>query len=275
MSSVSKTLELLAFFSALRPELGLSELSKLAQRDKATTYRHLQALEAAGLVEQISSSKRYRLGPALLQLAQIRETTVPRKAAAAPAMTELAEITGETTHVSVLSGSCLYPLAACESPRHSIRAVIDVQTYPLHATASGLCALAFGPSVLIKVALKNLQRLTPNTPKTAEELEHAINVTRDAGLSRTNESFEAGVRSIAAPLFDQTGLFAGAVSVASVAARYTPESERCIREQLMLASRTITRSWGGIVPDTIEAAWTRFLSRSSEVENTECTIQTS
>jgi len=251
MSSVSKTLELLAFFSALRPELGLSELSKLAQRDKATTYRHLQALEAAGLVEQISSSKRYRLGPALLQLAQIRETTVPRKAAAAPAMTELAEITGETTHVSVLSGSCL------------------------HATASGLCALAFGPSVLIKVALKNLQRLTPNTPKTAEELEHAINVTRDEGLSRTNESFEAGVRSIAAPLFDQTGLFAGAVSVASVAARYTPESERCIREQLMLASRTITRSWGGIVPDTIEAAWTRFLSRSSEVENTECTIQTS
>lgn len=244
-------------------------MCKLAQRDKATTYRHLQALEDAGFVEQNLLTKRYRIGPVVLQLAQTREKTVPRKAGAEPAMRELAEVTGETSHVSVLSGLTVYPLASCESPRHAIRAVIDIQTYSLHATASGLCALSFGPAGLFEVAQNDLQVFTSNTPPTVKELMQVIDRSRDAGLSCANESFETGVRSLSAPLFDQTGLFAGAVSVATVAARYTPELERCIHEQLMLASRNITRSWGGTIPDNIETAWARTLSRSHQAETTE------
>jgi len=269
MSSAAKTLELLAFFSPARPEIGLSQLCKLAHRDKATTYRHLQALEETGFVEQNPLTKRYRLGPALLQLAQIREKTVPRKVGAETAIMELAEVTGETSHVSVLSGTSVYPLTSCESPRHAIRAIIDIQTYSLHATASGLCALAFGPAELIDVAQKNLQAFTPNTATTVDELMQEVQATRERGLSCANQCYEAGVCSLSAPLFDQTGLFAGAVSVASVAARYTPELERCIHEQLVLASRRITRSWGGITPDNLETIWARTLSRSQEAETTE------
>ena len=51
-----------------QPELGLSKLCRLANRDKATTYRHLKVLEDAGFLEQSPLSKQYRLGPALLIL---------------------------------------------------------------------------------------------------------------------------------------------------------------------------------------------------------------
>ena len=121
-------------------------MCKLAGRDKATTYRHLQALEDAGFVEQNPTTKLYRLGPAVLQLAQTREVTVPRKAGAEAALMELAEATGETSHVSVLSGTTVYALTSCESPRHSTRAIIDIQTFPLHATASGLVRTGLWPS---------------------------------------------------------------------------------------------------------------------------------
>ena len=79
MSSATKALKLLSYFSTARPEIGLSQLCRLAQRDKATTYRHLQSLEAVGFVEQNPMTRQYRLGPALMHLSQVREITVPRK----------------------------------------------------------------------------------------------------------------------------------------------------------------------------------------------------
>lgn len=266
MSSAAKTLELLSYFSKARPEIGLSHLCRLAKRDKATTYRHLQALEGSGFIEQNSTTKQYRLGPALLQLAQTRESTVPRKAGVDAPLAALAEATGETSHVSVLSGLTLYPLVSCESPKHSTRAIIDIRTFALHATASGLCALAFGPAELMHVAQENMQVFTSNTAKTSQDLEHHIHATREAGFGRSNRSFEDEIHGISAPVFDQTGHFAGAVSVASVATRFTPELEQIIQQNLITASREITRNWGGHIPNFIEALWAKPLSSSYELE---------
>ena len=86
MSSAVKALRLLSHFSATRPEIGLSQLCRIAGRDKSTTYRYLQALETAGFIEQNSTTKQKRLGPALLQLAQDREEKNPRKDGAKSAM---------------------------------------------------------------------------------------------------------------------------------------------------------------------------------------------
>jgi len=267
MSSVTKTLELLAFFSELRPEIGLSQMCRLAKRDKATTYRHLQALEDMGFVEQSPASKQYRLGPAVLQLAQVRELTVPRKSGAKSALETLCRATGETSHVSVLSGTTLYPLMSCESDQHSTRVIIDSDTLPLHATASGHCALAFGPSELFDFAAGSLTRFTSHTVQDAQSLTQAIENVRKTGVGRTFRHFEDEVSSLSAPLFDQTGLLAGAVSVASVASRFTPEVEPRIQDSLILAAREITRNWGGTIPSEIEAAWAITTSRTPTLES--------
>ncbi len=264
MSSAAKTLKLLAYFSPSQPEIGLSQLCRMAGRDKATTYRHLQALEEVGFVEQNALTKHYRLGPAVLQLAQTREATVPRKAEAEAALARLADATGETAHVSVLSGSTLYALAWRESPKHATRAVIDIQTFPLHATASGLCTLAFGPAELIDIAAQTMLAFTSNTVTTPEALKRAVHSARDTGFGKSDRSFEDEIFSLSAPIFDQTGSFAGAVSVASVATRITPSLDRTIRQNLILASREITRNWGGTLPRSIEAAWAHTLSQELE-----------
>jgi len=268
MASVTKSLALLSYFSPTRPEIGLSQLCRLAKRDKATTYRHLQALEAAGFVEQNPSTRHYRLGPAVLQLAQVREATVPRKEGALPALEKLAAATGETAHATVLSGQTLYTLASCESPEHGTRAIIDINTLPLHATASGLCALAFGPEALFEIASATLERFTETTPTTTEDLAALVATIRETGFGRGNQTYEEEITGISAPIFDQSGLFAGAVSVASVASRFTPELEHRIKTQLVVASREITRNWGGTQPTHIEAAWAGSLSQSHALETT-------
>ena len=262
LSSATKTLELLAYFSTTRPEIGLSQLCKLAKRDKATTHRHLQALEKTGFVEKNPITKQYRLGPAVLQLAQTREATVPRKAGVQAPLFDLADATGETSHVTVLSGTTVYELMSCDSPKHGTRAIIDIQTFPLHATASGLCALAFGPEALIDVALNELQPFTRTTATTLEDLQAMVEAIRNTGFGRADRSFEDDVQGLSAPIFDQTGHFAGAVSVASVAARFTPDMERIIKTQLIITARQISNNWGGTVPTQIEAIWAKHFTPS-------------
>ena len=266
LSSAAKTLELLAYFSTTRPEIGLSQLCKLAKRDKATTYRHLQALEKTGFVEQNPMTKQYRLGPAILQLAQTREATVPRKAGVEAPLFDLADAAGETSHVTVLSGTTVYELMACDSPKHGTRAIIDIQTFPLHATASGLCALAFGPEMLMDVALNELQHFTDTTATTSQDLDAIIEAIRNTGFGRADRSFEDEVQGLSAPIFDQTGHFAGAISVASVAARFTPDLERIIKTQLVIAARQISNNWGGTLPAHIETIWAKHLTPTHELE---------
>ncbi len=266
MSAAAKTLELLSYFTPTRPEIGLSQLCRIAARDKATTYRHLQVLEKYGFVEQNPQTKQYRLGPAVMQLAQLREATVPRRKGAQTALTVLAAATGETAHATVLSGTTLYALASCESPMHGTRAIIDISTFPLHATASGICALAFGPAALFDVALTSLEAFTDKTPTTPEALAALVDNVRATGFSRADQSFEREIHGISVPVFDQTGLFAGTVSVASVASRVTPELERIIKTELVAASRDITRSWGGALPADIETTWAETLSHKNTLE---------
>lgn len=265
MSSAAKTLELLAYFTTARPEIGLSALCRLAGRDKATTYRHLQALEEVGFVEQNPASKMYRLGPAVLQLAQTREATVPRKAAAEAALARLAEASGETSHVTVLSGDTVYALASRESQTHATRVIIDVSIFPLHATASGHCALAFGPAALMEQVTGELEIFTPHTPRTAQQVAEAVAVVRNTGFARSDRHYGEDTYSISAPIFDHTGLFAGAVSVACVATRVTPDLAAHVQENLITAARDITRNWGGTLPHTVEAAWARTLSDILEI----------
>ncbi|MEP5728276.1 MAG: IclR family transcriptional regulator [Sulfitobacter sp.] len=268
MSSASKALGLLSLFSETKPEIGLSEMCRLAKRDKATTYRYLQTLEKAGFVEQSATSKAYRLGPALLQLGRMREATVPRKAGAETALATLVEMTGETAHVSVLSGSTMFALMSRESPKHSTRAVIDITTFPLHATASGICAIAFGPDELFAAACENFQAFTDTTPMTAQAIETLVCMARTSGLARSDGRFEKDINSMSAPLFDHTGQFAGAVSVASVASRFTPEQENITKVATITASREITKSWGGAIPSDIENAWANALSSHPELDTT-------
>ncbi len=269
MSSTVKTLELLSYFSPARPEIGLSQLCRLAHRDKATTHRHLQALEETGFVERNAASRRYRLGPVVLQLAQIREHTVPRKTSARAALIQLCDATGETAHLSVLSRKTLYVFDSCKSPDHGGREIMDVQSFPLHATASGLCALAFGSPSLMKIALDALTPFTAQTVTTAEALLQNVQTVRDTGFSYADRTFKDDIYGIAVPVFDKMGAFAGAVtvSVACAARRDDPEITECTQQNLVIASREITRNWGGVVPDALEEAWAKSLPPSQILES--------
>ena len=254
MSTIAKAMELLDFFSLDRPEIGLSDFHRLARRDKATTFRHLSALESVGLLEQNPATRAYRIGPAVLRLAHMREVTLPRHAGLRVALPRLAEATGETAHASLLDATGLTTLAHHEAPQHSARVVLHESRLPLHATASGIAALAFGGEDLMKRALAAMPAYTETTARSPEDLAAAVARARASGIAISNQTFETGVTGFAAPLFDSSGI-AGAVAVAAVSSRVTPGLQTLILTELIQAAETISANWGGSIPPALAAAW--------------------
>jgi len=153
-STVDKALTLLGFFTERRSAAGLSELARLSGFNKATTLRFLNSLEAKGFVEQDAATRAYHLGPAFLRFAQVRESSFPFARAVRDILHGLVEKTGETAHVSALSGGVLANIDRVESKR-SNRVVLDPgEVLPFHATASGIVYLAFADPDVTGAALK-------------------------------------------------------------------------------------------------------------------------
>ncbi len=249
MQTVDKAFELLGLFSERRPQFGLSELARLAGFDKATTRRLLLALSKHGLVEQDPRDKRYRLGPGVLRLARVREATAPLASVAAPLLQRLAECSGETAHLTVLAGALISTVAVEESHR-SNRVTMEIgEVLPLHATASGLVALAFAADAVVN-ALEpgGLQAYTENTRTSARELRTMIHSARQQGFVVNEGWYEPDVCSVAAPFFDQHRKALGAVAVAAPSTRFSNEEQATIRTLVLNAAAELTTRIGGSPP---------------------------
>lgn len=256
MQTVDKAVSLLGFFSTAEPEIGLSELGRLSGFDKAATRRFLVALAKHGFIEQNPDNKRYRLGPAFLRLARIREATVPFTSIVQPLLDRLVSDTGETAHASHLAEGHLVTLATAEPQRATRVSVNPSEALPLHATASGLACLAFMSPAEAEALLKRggIGRHTGQTATSLRDIKRLIQATRERGFGRADRSFEDEVIGTAAPIFDWAGKPIGAVAVASVASRFTPELDRTITHAVLDAAVRVTRDTGGAVHARVAAA---------------------
>lgn len=257
MTTVAKALDLLGLFDRARPYIGLSEIARLSGLNKATCHRLLGDLVAAGLLEQVGPAREYRLGPAVLRLAMLREATVPMRSAARPELERLAEATGETSHVSVLSGQRLKPLDHAYSSRHPMRVIMsDADDLPFHATASGLAVLAALPDAQGAMLLSgDLARLTPMTETDPARLAARIDLARRRGFAESLGGYQVDVHSLAVPLFGADEACAGALAVAAPGLRMTETARALIRAELGRAALTITAHWGGVPPEDFAARW--------------------
>jgi DNA-binding IclR family transcriptional regulator len=257
MGTVGKALDLLDLFTRQRAQAGLSEIARLAGLNKATCHRLLTEMESRGLVEQVGPAREYRLGPALLRLASLRESAVPTRDAAMPVLRALADATGETAHLSLREGDKLVTIGFAYSTLHGTRvAMEDADILPWHATSSGHAVLAYleeaDRNALLSRPLDAHTRATLTDPAT---LRAAIAAIRTTGTAETKGTFEPDVQSVAVPLFGREGRVTGALGIVAPAARMTADLRRRIIRETTVAAAEIVDLWGGLVPPEVARAW--------------------
>lgn len=246
MSTIAKALNLLNTLADMRVEPGLSEIAQASGLDKATARRMLVELAGFGFIEQDPGTRRYRLGSAPVRLAEIRERRYPFATVVAPFARQLVERTGETVHVSEPAGDRLATVHV-EMSDYTHRVIIDPgQLLPFHATASGLAYL----SALIQAELAERLKLprvafTPATSVDAEEIKARLNDGRLRGYFISEEGYERGVKSVAAPILDGRGAPRGTISVAGPAVRFDRAKLEEFGEHVAETARQIERAlWG-------------------------------
>ena len=257
MGTVSKALKLLDYFSRSRPEIGLSDLMRLSGMNKATVYRLLSELQAHGVVEQVGAGRMYRLGPAVLRLAAVREATVPMREVATGALQRLSDATGETAHLSQVQGDRLATLAYTYSPAHGTAVRMeDAEFVPFHATSTGLAVLAFAaPAFRARILAAPLPAYTSDTPTDPADIRTRLDRIRNIGLAEMIGGFEADVHSLAVPLFDATAICIGAVAVATPTTRMTHDLRSRIIAELFDSAHHMAALWGGSLPDKLQKVW--------------------
>ena len=245
MQTVDKALGLLGYFSEGRPAIGLSEIARLSGFNKATARRFLLALEKHGFVEQDAKTRVYRLGPALLRLARVREAVSPVQAVVRPILEDLVSRIGETAHFSLYAGGSLATIGLVESTKSNRVMLERGEAIPLHATASGMAFMAFARPEIVDLALgKTLTGHTANTITDADELRNQLRSVRKAGVAVAKGSYEEGVYGIAAPVLGQAGFARGAVAVAAPASRAKRNVIAAIQPEVRRAATEITIAMG-------------------------------
>ncbi len=257
MGTITKALQLLDFFSREQPEIGLSQFQKLALRDKATVYRHLTELVDNGFLEQDQHSRNYRLGPAVLRLSNVRESTDPLRTTLDPLARQLSRRLNELVHVSVLQGDILATICYANHCSAALRVSFDEsELLPLHATSSGYAVLAFGPGTVVDdVCAGKLQSFTEHTVTDADALYAVVNETRQRGYSLSTGIKEDGVASCAAPVFNSASEAYGAISVTFPTVRGSHNQLLTLTSSLLATARLATVQTGGQLPDGLEAVW--------------------
>lgn len=246
--SVVKASQVLGAFTVDRPELGVAELSRILRLNKTVVQKLVLTLLDQRLLQQDLVSRKYRLGPRIVEIAGTFLAGNPLASEGSKCVQELAREIGYSTGLGVLDGSQVLYMQASEA-NATIRAASRMgDRMPLHATASGKCILAFLSESERDSILGNLvlEPFTPNTTTSPEVLLSELAAISKQGYAVNDGERIVGLCGVAAPVFDHEGNAIAAISVA-IPRGVMPE---CSMDQVIQATlrsaEVLTNRLGGV-----------------------------
>ena len=218
--SLERGLAILSSFSSLRPLLGVSELSREVGLSRSTTHRYVATLTALGYLQQDPATRRYRLGPRVLDLGFSAINSMELREISVPHLQQLSDETGYTVNMAVLDRSDVVYIERCRSARQGQRE-IDLNLHvgsrlPAYCTSLGKALLAYLEPEELDAALDGVRftKRGPNTLTEKKALLAELERVRAGGLAVNNEELAYGLRSIAAPIRSQDGRAVAAINLA-------------------------------------------------------------
>ena len=213
---LDRAIAILGVLANRSEDLGDVELSEQLHLHKSTVHRLLAVLDRNGFVERKPGGAKYGLGWQLFELGMVAAMHLNLLDRAKRHVERLAKETGETAHMSVLVHGNVVSLVSAES-QHSVRTPATIGRHtPLHCVSQGKAILAFLPAEQVEQVLTGYL-FTPRTRNTItckERFVAELALARERGYAIDNEEFEEGLRCIAAPLRDCSGIGLAAIGIA-------------------------------------------------------------
>lgn len=229
----------------------LSEIAARSGQPASTAYRMLVTLQRHGMVEFDDAAQLWSVGVEAYAIgaAFLRRRKLADRSRAL--MQDLVERTGETANLGLLEADSVVFVGQIET-HEAIRAFFRPGTRsPLHASGIGKAMLAGMPAERVSAIIHRtgLPGFTARTLTDPSALARDLGESRVRGWAIDDEERHAGMRCIAAAIFDDHGEPLGGLSVSGPSVRVTVDQAARFGPLVRDAAFEVTRSLGGRIPD--------------------------
>lgn len=204
---VYKAFALLDEVGRAQSELGVSDLARRLNFSKSTVYGITQALTDLGALRQDAETKKFRLGPALVQLGNQALAGVDVRSITRPFMEELSHEFNETVFLGTFNEYGITIIEKVDSPQElKISAPVGTRI-PIFAGATGKVFLAgLKEKVLEKILMeRSLPKYTEKSVTDPEAYRKELEKVRREGFATDFGEYIQGVNAISVPLLDPWG----------------------------------------------------------------------
>ena len=240
VTSVARALALLEELRDSEEGLGVNELSRRIGVNASTASRLLATLESAGMVQRDGRGP-FRLGLALVTLADRVLSRLDLQSLARPVLVKLMETTGETATLSLPGDREAITVDSIPSRSSVVSMARMGRPSIAHATAVGKVMLALGGGALPRE--RDLIALTDRTITDGALLAGEIDGVRERGYATVFGERDVDVNAIAAPVFDRTGRLAAILGLQGPSSRL--EDPTRLLATLLEGVASLTRALGG------------------------------
>ena len=225
VQSVERALDIINTIVAANRSLSVGELSQAMGLAPSTIHRILQTLTVKNYVFQDPQTKRYDIGPEIVDISSALYLRYDLVRRVRPYLQELVEVTGESAHIAQLYGTTAMYLSQVE-PFSMVRMFTTPGSIaPLHCSDVGKVFLADLPTARVDEIVRKtgLPARTPQTITDEPALLDELECVRVQGYALDDEEREMGVRCLSAGLLNGAGKVIAAIGVAGPTSRLSRE----------------------------------------------------
>jgi DNA-binding IclR family transcriptional regulator len=222
--ALQRGMQLLGQFTRDERELTGAELSRRLGVPRASVFRLLQTLEQMGFVERVGDSANYKLGVAVLRLGFEYLASMELTEHGRPILDALSVATGLSAHLAVRDSREVVVVAKSTGRTVQFNSIQVGARLPAHATVLGRVLLG-GQTLDQLHALYEgvaLVASSAHTPTTVLALKQLIDADAERGFGISQGGYDAGISTVAAPVFDEHHKIAAVVNVTVSANRIDP-----------------------------------------------------
>ncbi|TNL96659.1 IclR family transcriptional regulator domain-containing protein [Corynebacterium tapiri] len=220
MQSLVRGLNVIRSFNARHPRQSLAQVADRTDLARATARRFLLTLVNEGYADTDGSE--FWLTPRVLELGYSYMSGLGLPSIAQPRLEQLSRQVGESASMSVLDEDEIVYVNRVPVRRIMTVSITIGTRFPALTTSMGRVLLAFHDAARISQLLKDaeLTPLTPHTKTTPQALRAELEQVRSQGFSIVDQELEAGLRSVAAPVYSPTGEVIAAINVSTQSSQY-------------------------------------------------------
>lgn len=214
IQSVAKAMSLLDLLAGSPEPLTLAEISQKTGWPKSTVHGLLSTMRDYSVIAQ-DEEGRYMLGIRLFEYGCTLSSSWTILETAKPFIQHISYQTGEAVFLSILDRGEVITLDRADNRMGLWISAEMGCRLPVHCTSQGKLFLALMPEAEQKSILKRtpLVSYTEHTITSEKQLQAELEQIRRQGYAVENGEYKTGMRSVAAPIYDQDGQVRYAIGI--------------------------------------------------------------